>query len=107
MNDQPVYSIGGLLTSFKLAVLAIATVLVVFLPTSMVTNPDGTPNNVPALILAATAAFTVFIGDLLGYILTKDRVTSVANPNLPIDTIVNEHSGAPTGIVRPLEGEPA
>lgn len=105
MDTQPVYSIGSILTSFKIAVIAIATVLVVFLPNEMVTNPDGTPNNVPALIIAAVSAASVFIGDLIGYVLTRDRVTPIAAPNLPIGTIVNAGSPAPTGVVAPTEGQ--
>lgn len=99
MDTQPVYSIGSILTSFKLAVLAIATVVVVFLPQDM-------RDNAGELILAAVSATTILIGDLIGYILTRDRVTSIAAPNLPIGTVVNAGTPAPTGVVAPVEGQP-
>jgi hypothetical protein len=95
MDTQPVYSIGTILTSFKLAVIAIATVLVIFLP-------DDVRNVASELILAAVAAFTVFIGDLLGYILTREKVTPIASPNLPVGTVVNANNpNEPTSVVTP------
>ena len=95
MNDQPVYSIGSILTSFKLAAVAIATVVVVFLPEDM--DPNAGP-----LIIAAVSAAAIFIGDIVGYILTRDRVTSIAAPNLPIGTVVNANNpNEPTAVVTP------
>lgn len=99
MDQQPVYSIGSILTSFKLAVVAIAAVIIVFLPEDMRAVAGE-------LIIAAVSAATIFIGDLIGYILTRDRVTPVAAPNLPIGTVVNAGTPAPTGVVVPQEGQP-
>lgn len=95
MDQTPVYSIGTILTSFKLAVLAVATVIVVFLPEDMQTVA-GT------LILAAVSAVTIFIGDLVGYILTREKVTPIASPNLAVGTVVNANNpNEPTSVVTP------
>lgn len=36
---------------------------------------------------------------VIGALMIRERVTPVADPRLPIGTVVNEHSDAPTGVV--------
>ena len=46
------------------------------------------------------AAF-VLIGFLITGVAVRAKVTSVASPNLPIGTVVNETNAEPTGVVVP------
>lgn len=99
MDTQPVYSIGSVLTSFKLAIVAIATVIVVFLPEDMQATA-GT------LIIAAVSAATIFIGDLVGYILTREKVTPISNPTLQPGTVINADSPSLPTITVPSAIQP-
>lgn len=90
MNNEPVLSIGAVFTSLKAAVIAVLTVVALQL------NLDA---NQTAAVIGAGAAITLAVGDIFGYYFTRQQVTSIANPNLPIGTTVNANSPSPEGQV--------
>jgi hypothetical protein len=90
VEREPVVSIGAVFTSLKLAVTALLTVMALQL------NMD---EGATAALIGAGAAITIAVGDIVAYILTRDRVTPVAAPNLPIGTVVNRDAPDPTGVV--------
>lgn len=96
MNTQPVYTIGTVITATEIAVVSVLTVIVLAM---------GLQEDAP-LAIAITGAgsgLTLAIGNIIGYYMTHQQVTSVTSPNLPINTLVNEHIKAPTGIVTAVE----
>jgi hypothetical protein len=94
MSQSPVVSIGAVFTSLKLAV----TLLLAFIALQLDMDEVST-----IALTSAGAAITIAVGDIIGYLLTRDQVTPVANPNLPIGTEVNRDSAAPTGVVRAVD----
>jgi len=90
MNSEPVVTIGTVFTSLKLAVTAVIAVIALQL------EMDA---NATVMLTSAGAALTIAIGDIVAYILTRDRVTPVSDPVLPIGTAVNERTSAPAGVV--------
>ena len=90
MNNEPVLSIGAVFTSLKAAVIAVLTVVALQL------NLDA---NQTAAVIGAGAALTLAVGDIFGYYFTRQQVTSVASPNLPIGTQVNVDSPQPQATV--------
>jgi hypothetical protein len=90
MTNEPVLSIGAVFTSLKAAVIAVLTVVALQL------NMDA---NSTAAVIGAGAAITLAVGDIFGYYLTRQQVTPIASPNLPIGTTVNADSPNPTGVV--------
>lgn len=95
MNEnEPVRSIGAVFLSLKAAVIAVITVIAVSAHWDDVLT---------GAVIGAGAAITVAIGDIIVMVLTREKVTPVANPNLPIDTIVNRDIAAPTGVVTAVQ----
>lgn len=83
MNTEPVYTIGGIVTSLKVAVVAVITAVALGAQWSA---------EMTAATIGAASAIVILVGDILGYVLTRPRVTPVAAPVLPIDTAVNTTS---------------
>jgi hypothetical protein len=90
VNAEPVYTLGAIFTSLKVAVVSVLTVVALALQLD---------EAMTAAVIGAGSAIIVVVGDVLGYVLTRERVTSVANPNLPLGTEVNRANGDPTGVV--------
>jgi hypothetical protein len=90
MNSEPVVSIGAVFTSLKLAVTAVIAIMAIQLEMDEAAT---------IALTSAGAAITIAVGDIIGYLMTRDKVTPVADPNLPIGTLVNRDDSAPTGIV--------
>lgn len=94
MNREPVVSIGVVFTSLKVAVVSLLTVVAISLQLDEATT---------GAIIGAGSAITLAIGDIVAYALTRPTVTPVDSPNLPVGTIVNAHSDAPTSVVAPSD----
>lgn len=88
--NEPVINIGAVFTSLKLAVTAVITVIALQLELSEAAT---------ASLVAAGAAITIAIGDVLTYLMTRKQVTPIAQPNLPIGTVVNQFTPETTGVV--------
>jgi len=76
MNNEPVYTIGLLITSTQAAVVALVTVLVLAMDLDPA-EPLG------AALIGAGATVTLAIGNLVGYYLTRQRVSPVS----PVDRL--------------------
>lgn len=76
MNSEPVYTIGLLITSTEAAVVALLTVAVIAF---------GLEQDAPlaVAIIGAGSAVTLAIGNVIGYWLTRNRVSPVS----PLDRI--------------------
>ena len=66
MNTEPVYTIGAIFTSLKIAVVAVLTVVALGLQLD---------EAMTAAIIGAGSAITLAVGDLIGYVLTRNRVS--------------------------------
>jgi len=66
MSNEPVITIGTVFTSIKLAVTAIITAWAL---------QAGLPEGETAAYVGAGAALTIAIGDIVGYFLTRRRVS--------------------------------
>jgi hypothetical protein len=94
VSTEPVVTIGAVFTSLKVAVTAVLTIVALQL------EMDAEQT---AALIGAGAAITIAIGDILGYVLTRDRVTPVTQPVLKPGTTVNEFTDVyPTSTVDPL-----
>lgn len=76
MNTEPVYTIGLLITSTEAAVVALLTVAVL---------AAGLEADAPlaVAIIGAGSAVTLAIGNVIGYYLTRNRVSPVS----PVDRL--------------------
>lgn len=76
MNTEPVYTIGLLITSTEAAVVALLTVAVL---------AAGLESDAPlaVAIIGAGSALTLAIGNVIGYYLTRNRVS----PAGPLDRL--------------------
>lgn len=90
--SEPVINIGAVFTSLKLAVTAVIAVIAVVL------EMDETAT---IALTSAGAAITIAVGDIVGYFLTRNQVTPIQTPNLPIGTVVNQYTAETTGVVVP------
>lgn len=66
MTTEPVYTIGAVFTSLKLAIVAIITVVALALQLD---------EAMTAAVIAAGSAITLAVGDVVGYVLTRRKVT--------------------------------
>lgn len=66
MQTEPVYTIGAVFTSLKIAVVAVVTVVALALELD---------EAMTAAVVGAGAAVTLAVGDILGYVLTRARVS--------------------------------
>lgn len=72
MEREPLVTIGAVMTSVKLAVVAVVAVLVIDM------DPDRA-----ALVIAAASAVTIALGDILQLIIGRRRVTPASDPVIP------------------------
>ena len=72
MSTEPLYSITAIFTSLKLAVISVVTVIAISAEWDDVMK---------AAVVGAAAALTMAIGDIVGAILTHDRVTPYTAPS--------------------------
>ncbi|RLB44776.1 MAG: hypothetical protein DRH30_00540 [Deltaproteobacteria bacterium] len=68
MSTEPLYSIAAIFTSMKVAVISVITVVAISM------EWDST---MTAAVIGAGSAITLAIGDIVGAVLTHDRVTPV------------------------------
>ena len=67
MNEnEPVYSIGRIFTSLKLAAIAVVTIVAL-----MMEWDDATT----AAVVGGVSAIVVVAADIVGYVMTRERVT--------------------------------
>jgi hypothetical protein len=68
VRTEPVYTIGAIITSVELAVVAVLTVVVLAM---------GMEQDAPmaVAIIGAGSALTVAIGNIIGYWMTRSRVS--------------------------------
>lgn len=66
MQTEPVYTIGAVFTSLKVAIVAIITVVALGL---------GLDEAMTAAVIGAGSAITLAVGDIVGYVLTRNRVS--------------------------------
>lgn len=66
MTSEPVYTIGAIFTSLKVAVVAVLTVVALGMELD---------EAMTAAVIGAGSALTLAIGDVLGYVLTRNRVS--------------------------------
>lgn len=66
MKDEPVIAIGTIFTSLKVAVVSILTVIAI---------SQGWDEVMTGAVIGAGSAITLAIGDIIAYVLTRDRVS--------------------------------
>lgn len=84
MTNEPVRTIGTVMTSAKVAAVAIATLVAAMLD---MTGEDA------ALFVAAVSAVAILLGDVVQLIWTRDHVTPVAAPKLHEGAVVTMEDG--------------
>jgi len=97
MDNEPVLTITALFALIEAAVVAVIGVFAA----GMTWSPEFT-----TAVVAAASAITIAIGAALTVFFARPKVTPIANPNLPIDTVVNKDISAPTGVVTLQPAQP-
>lgn len=84
MEREPLITIGAVVTSVKLAVVAVVGVIVI---------AAELPEELGSSLILAAGLIVVAVGDVLQLVLTRPRVTPAARPTLPEDGAVRLPGG--------------